>query len=327
MSRSVDLPGELVPYMSVSLHAKVAGFVDRVFVDRGSVVKQGELLVELNAPELKAQIAEAESRVQVAEAERVQAEAQLSAATSTRDRLKKAAETPGAVAGNEVIQADKQVDAAQALVRARAEAGRAAQSAVQAHRDMEAYLKISAPFDGVVTERTVHPGALIGPGVDTVLLVLAQTSRLRLVVSVPEEAAGSVTNGTRVVFHVPAYPDRNYSGVVARSAHALDQKTRSLSVELDVANRDGALLPGMYPTVSWPIRSAHPALLVPRTSVVTTTERTFVIVDRDGRAAWVDVRTGATERDQVEVSGDLKPGDRVVRRATDELREGSRIGK
>ncbi len=96
----------------MSLHAKVPGYVERVLVDRGSIVKQGELLVELSAPEMQAQIAEAQSKVQAAESERLQAEAQLAAAQSTYDRLRKAAETPGAVAGNELIQSQKQVEAA-----------------------------------------------------------------------------------------------------------------------------------------------------------------------------------------------------------------------
>src|SRR5262249_38881301 len=150
------------------LHAKVAGFVDRILVDRGSAVRQGELLVELSAPEIRARIAEAESKVQSAEADRLQAEAQLAAAQSTFDRLKKAAETPGAIDGNEVIQAEKQVEAAQALVRSRQQASRAAEAAVAAQKDLEAYLRITAPFDGVVTERLVHPGALVGPGADPV---------------------------------------------------------------------------------------------------------------------------------------------------------------
>ena len=107
VSRTVDLPGEFQPFLSVSLHAKVPGYVERVLVDRGSVVKQGQLLVELSAPEMTAQIAEAESKVQAAESDRLQAEAQLAAAQSTYDRLKKAAETPGAIAGNELIQARK----------------------------------------------------------------------------------------------------------------------------------------------------------------------------------------------------------------------------
>jgi multidrug efflux pump subunit AcrA (membrane-fusion protein) len=96
-----------------------------------------------------------------------------------------------------------------------------------------------------------------------------------------------------------------------------------MPVELDVLNRDGSLAPGMYPAVAWPVRRAQPALWVPKTAVVTTTERTFVIRDRNGAAEWVDVRKGAAEADMIEVMGNLKPGDLVARRGTDELREGN----
>ena len=96
-----------------------------------------------------------------------------------------------------------------------------------------------------------------------------------------------------------------------------------MAVELDVANRDGSLAPGMYPSVKWPIRRSRPALFVPKTSVVTTTERTFVVRSQNGRAEWVDVRKGVTEGALQEVMGDLKAGDMVVRRATDEMREGA----
>ena len=223
-ARTVDLPAEILPYLSVGIHAKVAGFVDRVLVDRGSIVRQGELLAQLSAPELRAQIAEAESQVQAAEAERLQAEAQLAAAQATFDRLKKAAETPGAIAGNELIQAEKQVEAARALAGSRVQAVRAAQAAVQARKDLEAYLRITAPFDGVVTERLAHPGALAGPPADPVLLTIEQVSRLRVVVPVPEEYTGAIAPGAAVTFRVPAFPGRVYSGTVARSSHALDPK-------------------------------------------------------------------------------------------------------
>jgi len=325
VSRTIDLPGEFLPFLSVSLHAKVPGYVDRVLVDRGSVVKQGDLLVELSAPEMAAQIAEAESKVQAADADRLQAEAQLAAAQSTYERTKTAAQTPGAIAGNELILAQKQTEAAQALLNSRQQASRAAEAAVRALKDLQGYLKITAPFDGVITERRVHPGALVGPGDDAVLLVIQQVSRLRLVVPVPEEDVSGIMNGATVSFEVPAWPERTFSGTVARLSHALDQKTRTEAVELDVMNRDGSLAPGMYPTVKWPVRRTRPSLFVPKTSVVTTTERTFVIRDRDGRAEWIDVKKGVTEGDLVEVLGNLKPGDRVVRRATDELREGTPI--
>jgi membrane fusion protein (multidrug efflux system) len=327
VSQTIELPGEFLPFLTVSLHAKVPGYVDRVLVDRGSLVSKGELLIELSAPEMAAQIAEAQSKVQAAEADRLQAEAQLAAAQSTYDRTKTASQTPGAVAGNELVLAQKQTEAAQAMLNSREQASRAAEAAVRALQDLQAYLKITAPFDGVVTDRLVHPGALVGPGNDMVLLVVQQVSHLRLVVPVPEEDVSGIMNGATVPFSVPAWPERNFSGAIARISHALDQKTRTMAVELDVMNRDGALAPGMYPAVKWPVRRGRPSLFVPKTSVVTTTERTFVICDHDGRAEWVDVRKGVTEGDLVEVFGSLKAGDKLVRRATDELREGTPIQK
>jgi RND family efflux transporter MFP subunit len=325
LSRTIDLPGEFQPYQRVEIHAKLRGFVERVLVDRGSVVKQGQLLAELSAPEMKSQLAEAESKVLAADAERLQSEAQLAAAQSTYERLQEAAKTPGAVAGNEVVQAQKQVDAARALVQSKRQAMVSLEGAVRAQKDLDAYLRITAPFDGIVTDRLVHPGALVGPGVDPIMMVIQEIARLRLVVAVPEEDIGAIAHGTSVVFHVPAYPDRTYAGTVARLSHELDPKTRTMAVELDVVNRDGSLSPGMYPAVKWPVRRTKPSLLVPKTAVVSTTERTFVIRSQNGRAEWINVTKGVADGDMIEVTGNLQPGDRVVRRATDEIREGTPV--
>jgi RND family efflux transporter MFP subunit len=265
--------------------------------------------------------------VQAAEAEKVEAEAQLNAAQSTYDKLKKAAETPGAISGNELTQADEQVKAAKAAVQSKGRARAALDDTVKAQKDLESYLRITAPFNGVVTERLVHPGALVGPGVDPVLLVVREVAHLRLVVAVPEQNVGAIVKGAQVEFRVPAFPQRIYSGTVARIAHVLDEKTRTMPVELDVLNKDGSLSPGMYPSVKWPVQRAKASLLVPKTSVVTTTERTFVVRDQNGKAEWVDVVKGAADGDLIEVSGNLQPGELLVRRATDEIREGSAISR
>jgi RND family efflux transporter MFP subunit len=327
VTRTIMLPGEILPYQRVTLHARATGFVDRVLVDRGSVVRQGQLLVTLTAPELTAETAEAESRAETADSARAEAEARLAAAVSTFERLKKAGETPGAIAGNELVQAEKSVDAARAAVRSAESAVRAAQAAVQARKLSEAYLQVSAPFSGVITERYAHPGALVGPGNSSTgaLLELEQVSRLRVVVPVPESEVASVRNGMRVDFHVPAFPGRTFTGRVARIDRSLDAKTRTMPVELDVSNPRNQLSPGMFPEIVWPGGGAGQSLLVPPTAVVTTTERTFVIRVRDGRAEWVNVRRGKPAGDMVEVLGPLVPGDVVVRRASDEIREGARL--
>jgi len=301
----------------------VTGYVENVLVDRGSAVKHGQLLIELSAPEMNAQIAEAESKLESSVADRVQAEAQLAAAESTFQRLQEAARTPGAIAGNELIQVEKQVDAAKALLNSRQHAIQAAQSSLDSIKPMESYLRVAAPFDGVVTARLTHPGALVGPNPDSVLLEIQQVSKLRLIVSVPEENVGGIMRGGNVSFGVPAYPGRTFSGTVARIPAALDPKTRSMPVELDVINSGQTLAPGMYSTVHWPVRSSEQALFVPKTSVVTTTERTFVVREKDGRAEWVNVQKGPADGDLIRVIGPLRPGDRVVKRATDEIREGN----
>jgi len=326
VERRIKLPGEFQPYLVVPIHAKVTGFVEKVEVDRGSDVKKGQVLAVVVAPEMQAQIAEAQSKVQAVELQRSQAEAKLAGEQSTYDRLKAVSATPGVVAENDVIVAQKSVEAAQAFVRSYDGSIRAAQAAVDAVKALEQYLTIAAPFDGVITERLVHPGALVGPNPDSPpLLRLQQVSRLRLVVAVPEAEFGGIVKGARVPFTVPAYSGETFSGVVSRIAYSLDEKTRSMAVELDVANPNRKLAPGMYSEVQWPVRSGQAVLLVPPTAIVTTTERTFVIRIRNGVAEWVNVTRGAPAGDLVEIHGPLANDDVVVRRGTDEIREGTRV--
>ncbi|HJZ78330.1 MAG TPA: efflux RND transporter periplasmic adaptor subunit [Vicinamibacterales bacterium] len=326
VERQTKLPGEFVPYLAVPIFAKVNGFVKAVNVDRGSAVKQGQILATLEAPEMISQVAEAQSKAQALELQRAEAEAKLASARSTYDRLKAASATPGVVAENDVVIAQKAVEAAQALVHSYEDSIKAAQAQAQAVKELQQYLTIKAPFDGIITERNVHPGALVGPGAASVpLLRLHQVSRLRLVVAVPEALVGAIVKGARVPFAVPAYPGETFYGTVNLLAHDLDPKTRTMAVELDVRNPDMRLGAGMYPEVQWPVKRPQPSLLVPPTSIVTTTERTFVIRVNNGVAQWVNVSRGARVGDLVEVFGALQEGDTIVRRGTDEIREGSKV--
>jgi RND family efflux transporter MFP subunit len=221
------------------------------------------------------------------------------------------------------VQAEKQKDAADSLLQSRSAAVRAAKARMVATVDMESYLHVRAPFDGTITDRFVHPGMRVDPNGHTPLLRLQQTTRLRLVVPVPEGYVGSIVKGRSVSFQVPAHPGKSYMGKIARVANALDPQSRTMMVELDVS--DAALAPGMYPTVEWPVGSNDTDLFVPNTSVVTTTERTFVIAVENGRAHWVDVRKGPVVGKQVAIRGSIFAGQLVVGRATDEIREGTPI--
>lgn len=322
--RVITLPGELAPFQAAALAARVSGFVERVDVDRGSEVRAGQVLAVLSTPELVAQTAEALTRVQQAEARKAEAEARAVAAASALEMLTKAAATPGAVSGLELKRAEEDAAAARASAEAQAQAVAGAKSAHEAIRVLEQYQRVTAPFAGRIVERLVHPGALVGPSAGP-LFRLEDTSRLRLVVPVPEVSVGVVAPGRTIEFRVPAHAGRVFTARIARSAGSLDAKTRTMTVEADVVNRDRLLAPGMFPDVSWPVVRSAPSLLVPATAVVTTTERTFVIRVTGGKAEWVTVKKGAAAGEQVEVQGALTVGDVVVRRGTDEIRPGAAV--
>jgi membrane fusion protein, multidrug efflux system len=327
---SLALPAELDAFESVAMFPRVAGFVKTIGVDRGSRVRAGDVLVTLDAPELRAQRAEAQSRLQGTEAQLAAARARAEGSGSTYDRLKAASATPGVVAGNELLQAQKALEGDRGQVAAAEQNVAAAREALQSVSDMEGYLRVAAPFAGVVTERNVHPGALVGPagaatGGGTPMLRLADESTLRLSIAVPEAYAGAIAEGTAIPFSVAAYPGQTFSGRLARISHAVDVKTRTMSVELDVANGDGRLAPGTYCQVKWPVHRDTPSLFVPSASVASTTDRTFVVRVRSGRVEWVDVKTGLSSGSLVEVFGDLHAGDQVAMRGTDELRAGTSV--
>jgi len=327
VARPIDkvrkLPGEFTAFQSVDLHARLAGYVEEITVDVGSAVRKGQRLVTLSAPEMDAQIAEANAKVDIASAQQAEAEARLLAAQATHDRLKQASATPGAIAGNELVLAEKAVDAARGVVRSVERSVEAGKASARTIEKLKEYLVLSAPFDGAITERYLHPGALAGPATGPILR-LQQNGRLRLIVAVPETELAGIVPGARVPFTVPAHPGETFTGAVARLSRVVEPKTRTMPVELDVANPAGRLAPGMYPEVQWPVKQGRLAFLVPPTAVVTTTERTFVIRVVEGKTSYVPVRKGAVAGDLVEVLGALKEGDVVIRRGSDEIREGTR---
>ena len=360
LNRQTRLPGELQAYQDVALYAKVQGFVQTINVDRGSSVRQGQLLATLRAPELDTQRSEAEARARAAQsqraeavarissikAQRLEAEAKLAAEETTYQRLKAASATPGAVAGNDVEIAQRNAEgararvqlylenekAAQSQVRALEESEKALLDAVRGVKNVEDYLKISAPFAGVITERNAHPGSLAGSAGSAnaaPMLRLQQIARLRLVVAVPETEVAGIAPGKEINFTVPAFPGETFTGRVLRVSHALDAKTRTMPVELEVGNARGRLAPGMFAEVMWPTRRPRPSLFVPPGAVATTTERSFVIRVRDGVTEWVDVKRGASMNQQgvdlVEVFGELAAGEQIAARGTDELRAGTKV--
>jgi len=329
----VRLPGEIRPYEIVAVYPKVTGFLQWIGVDRGSRVKKGQLLARLTAPELEAKRQNAEARLQSEKATLIAAQAKFTADESTYKSLQTASATPGVISGNELQVAKKKAEADDAQMRAARELVAAARAGVSAAQELAAYLQIRAPFDGIVTERNAHPGDLVGPaGVSGAgskatapMLRIETLSRLRLVVPVPEIDTGAIVPGALVHFSVPAFPTQTFVGKVARISRYLQEETRTMSVELDVANPRAQLYPGMFPEVEWPVRRPYATLFVPAPAVTNTTQGTFVLRVRNGQAERVAVKTGETEGNFVEVFGGLKAGDEVALHGTEEIPPGSHV--
>ncbi|HVY49048.1 MAG TPA: efflux RND transporter periplasmic adaptor subunit, partial [Minicystis sp.] len=299
LEASVRIEGELAPYEAITVFARVNGYVASVPVDRGSRLKKGDVLATIAAPELAAQ--------------RAEADAKTAAARSTFEHLRAASKTEGAVAGHDVELAEAAFHA---------EAARAASL-----RDLERYLRITAPFDGVVTERDVHPGALVGPqaGTTTPMFRFEQVGALRLTIPVPEQLASVVSEGTTATFSVRAWPGVKFTGTTRRISHAVETRTRAMMVELDVDNEDGRLAPGMFAEVDWPVKRAEPTLFVPASAVVQATDKTFVARVKDGVVEAVPVERGASMGADLEVFGALREGDEVARRGSEELQTGVHV--
>jgi membrane fusion protein (multidrug efflux system) len=313
LSSTIAVPGELLPYQQVDLYAKINSYVKKLLVDIGSEVHQGQLLVTLEAPEINSQLASAQSRIK-------QQEAVYFASKATYDRLLSTSKTPGTISQNDLEQAEAKKNADMANV----DAAKSAYKEVAANLD---YLEIRAPFDGVITTRNVNLGAYVGPGGKNAdpLFVLQDQNRLRLVVSVPESYTGGLSAKNEVSFSVRELPGDKFKAKISRLAGALDDKLRSERVEMDVYNKDKKLLPHMYADVNVPLPARDSTLIVPKSAVVSSTEKVFVVKVNNHHAQWVEVKKGFQSGDKMEIYGDLKAGDQVVVNATDEIRDGQPV--
>jgi membrane fusion protein (multidrug efflux system) len=329
LATTFTLPAQIVPFQSVSVYPKVTGFVDMIRVDRGSRVHKGELIVRLSAPELVAQRGQAESAMRAAESQLSTAKAKLSSDKGTYLHLASAAKTPGVVAENDVMVASQTTSADEGQVQSAESNVGAAREALRSVAQLESYLNIYAPFDGIVTTRNLHPGALVGPASGpsgTMPIVqIVDIDHLRLIVPVPEAYVGEMQLGQQVAFTVPGRPGETFHAPIARISHDVDLSTRTMPIELDVHNADGRLSPGSFSSVQWPVSRATATMFVSTTAVTNDQQRTFVERVRNGKVEWVDVVTGLNVSGNIEIFGDLKPGDEVIRNATDAIRPGQQV--
>lgn len=312
LSSSARLPGQLVPFNEVNLFPKLNGFVKQIYVDRGSVVKKGQLLAVLEAPEMETELQAANSRY-------LQAQENAEASKEKYERLKQAAQEPGSVSPLDLDNATSKMKADEAMAQSE-------KSNVGSVKAMQDYLRIYAPFDGMIVQRNVSPGALVSPGkaTDQPMFILQDISKMRLVVYIPEDYVDKVDLQQPVNFVFNAMPGQPYSAKISRSANALGSM-RSEAIEIDVFNKGGQLKPGMYAEVHIPMLSGAKSLLVPNNAIVRGTEHEYVVAVKRSKATLIDVKEGLTGKDSTEVFGALSPKDKIVLHPGDDIKQGEEI--
>ncbi len=312
LSSSARLPGQLIPYNQVNLFPKINGFVKQIMVDRGSVVKKGQLLMILEAPEIEAQLQSANSRY-------LQAQENAGASKEKYQRLKEAAKEPGSVSPLDLDNAMAKMKADQALTQSEL-------SNVASERALKGYLRIYAPFNGTIVQRNVSPGALVTPGkaADQPMLIIEDIDRMRLTVYIPEDYVDKVDLSKSVTFTFNAMPGNQHTAKISRSANALGTM-RQEAVEIDVFNKDRQLKPGMYAEVIIPMLSGAKSLLVPNDAIIRSTEHEYLVKDSSGKASLVNIKEGLAGKDSTEIFGNLKPNDKILLHASDELRQGDSL--
>jgi RND family efflux transporter MFP subunit len=267
----------------------------------------------LEAPELEQATTQAKERF---------ARARLDYTISAQNyqRMLQASATPGAVSPMNLASLKAKADADSTL-------SNAEKANWQEQEAILGYLRVTAPFDGVISERNVHPGALVSAESHDAhpMLDLRQVDRLRLQVDIPEGIAAGLQDKDTITFYLSAYPGQRMTGHISRKSQLVNSQFRAERMELDVYNHDGKLAPGMYADVVFNSRGNAEAFKVPRSAVVTSTERKYVIAVVDGKTRRVDVTTGNESADKIEIVGDLQPGERIVTKANDDVQDGLAI--
>jgi RND family efflux transporter MFP subunit len=323
---TVTLPATTLAFNSANIYGRASGYIAKRYVDIGSRVKAGDPLVDVVAPELDHQIAQAQANIAQAEATLRQAEANRELAKVTRARSSTLA--PAGYATQQQADNDRLSYRAQEQAVAAADANMVAQRAqLQVLQQQKAYQQVVAPFDGVVTQRNVDVGSLVQAdnGNGTALFAMVHSDVIRVQVYVPQDAAVGVAPGVETTVRVPELPGRSFRGTVTRIADSLQLGTSTLLTEIDVANSDGVLTPGIYCTVTLEIPRRVPSLIVPGAAVIFNRNGLQVAVVENGA---VHVRKITVVRDfgtEVEAIDGVKNGDVVVLNPWADLVDGSPV--
>jgi RND family efflux transporter MFP subunit len=336
------LPGNIQPLYSANLYGRVDGYLDRRNVDIGARVKAGDVLAVINSPEIDQQLLQASANLQQAEAALLQAKASLEQANANAElaRLTKERDIPlgeqHAISQQNVDSAVQSHNARVADVSSAKANIAAAEATVTANRanvsrlqQMQSFEHIVAPFDGVITERNVERGDLVSASPSSAgkpLFAIAQSGTLRIQVDVPQSEAVNIHDGQRAAIEVKERLGRNYTGVVTRSASSLDSAARTMLTEVQVENRDGSLLPGMYAQVKFTLPQPRTSLIIPTSSLVVDHAGMHVVsVDAGHNVHFLPVTLGKNMGIQIEILAGLRGSEDLVASPSDLLNEGAHV--
>lgn len=309
----IILPGNMQAFIDSPIYARTSGYLKSWKVDIGQKVKTGQVLAEIETPEIDQQL-------QQARADQATAEANMKLSETTAARYQSLLKLD-AVSRQETDQAVSDLEAKKAIVAS-------TRANVKRLEEMVSFQKVTAPFDGVITARNTDVGALVnagngGPAQE--LFHLASTSKLRVFVSVPQAYSRSAGAGVVADLTLPEFPGRHFSGRVARTSESIDAATRTLLTEVDIDNSSGTLLPGAYVQVHLRLPPGASALLLPVTALIFRAEGLQVAVIRDGKAELVPITTGRDFGTEVEVTSGISEQDAVVVNPPDSLTTGAAV--
>jgi RND family efflux transporter MFP subunit len=332
------LPGNIQAVTEAPVLARASGYIKKRYVDMGDRVKEGQVLAEIEAPELDQQILQARATLDQTNSAVEQAQATLQQGRSNEELAKVTAvrwenlQKRGVVSKQENDTYQAQYTSQQANTQSLEKAVAAARSNVGAARanvdrliQLKTYQTVRAPFAGVITVRNVDSGALVTES-STLLFRIAQTDFLRTYINLPQTEADSVHPGQTATLTVPELPGRKFTGQIARTSNALDPATRTLLTEVRVSNSAGVLMPGMYAQVDMSVPRKNPPLLIPGDTLVVRSDGPQVaVVAPDGTVHFTLVQLGRDYGDRVEVLSGLQAGQQIVVNASDIVREGAKV--
>ncbi len=305
---SITFPANIQAYTETAIYARTNGYIKKWMVDIGARVERGQLLAEIETPELDRQL-------QQAEAAQAQAEANLELARSTAARYQDVLKTDG-VSKQEYDQAISTLRADEANLRA-------AKASVAQLKDLVSFENVTAPFPGTITARYIDIGSLIASGTNTMLFRLADTSTLRVYANVPETASKDVRQGVSVDLEAPGTPGKKFLGHVVRTAGAIDPVSRTLLTEIRVPNPNLELVPGQYGEVTFHLHSSKPVLIIPSSALLFRAQGTQVaLVQRDGSVKVQSIQLGRDLGTSVEVVSGITADDAVIDNPSDSISDG-----